>query len=237
MKLYWRRILSEHKNFLLKGIIFDMGDILYDASIWRRWLVTELKSYKVEIDYDSLVSRWEILLEDVYRGRASYWRRFEKLLEDLSIAGEKINRIKKAAQNKAKEVQKNRRVMKGVLDTLERLSKRKIKMAVLSDNESGSLGVYKILSELKIDTYFDAVLTSADIGYVKPDPQAYRLAASAIELPLTQCAFVGHDIDELKGALKLGLFTIAYNYHKDAPASIYIKDFTELDRIASQYSK
>ena len=211
-----------------EGIIFDVGDILYDASVWRRWLTQSLRDEGVEITYPQLVERWEALLVDVYCGRAAYWDRFDALILNLGLAQDRVSPIRKAAQQMAGDVQKDRKTMPGVPDTLRRLNKQGVKLGALSDTESGESKVRSLLNQLGIEDYFDAVVTSVDIGVAKPDPKAYAAAASALNTDVEHCAFVGHDIDELQGSQQAGLYSIAYNYDPDAPADVYLHHFSEL---------
>ncbi|MFH1266784.1 MAG: hypothetical protein ABIK89_13735, partial [Planctomycetota bacterium] len=50
----------------------------------------------------------------------------------------------------------------------------------------------------------------------------------AMDLPAERVAFVGHDADELAGATRAGLATIAFNYDPDAKADVFLARFEEL---------
>lgn len=182
----------------------------------------------MDITYPQLVETWETLLVDVYCGRAPYWERFDALLRDVGLAENRLPTVRDAAQRKGAEVQDEREPMQDVPDTLRDLKKGGIRLAALSDTESGEQAVRKILRQLGIVEYFDAVVTSADIGIVKPNPKAYLAAASALNLDTSRCAFVAHDVDELEGSRQAGLYSIAFNYHPDAPADVYIEKFGQL---------
>ena len=210
------------------GVIFDMGDILFDASLWRRWLATALQDLGVELDFDGLVELWEVKLVDVYRGRAAYWDRFDELLKDLGLEEGQRRDLSENARRKALEVQADRRPMPGVPVTLDRLVREGVRLAVLSDNESGSSAVRGVLRQLGIEQCFDAVITSADIGSVKPEPAAYAAATSSIGLEARGCVFVGHDEDELVGAREAGLCSVAYNNHLPVSADVYVERFEDL---------
>lgn len=214
------------------GIIFDVGDILYDASIWRRWLTDELQAAGVQISYPELVVHWETLLVDVYCGRARYWDRFDELLRTCGLPDGAIATLTEAARKKATAVQQDRRPMPEVPETLESLWQMGTRLAALSDTESGEARVRGILRQLGIEEYFAAVVTSADLGVTKPDPDAYRAAVDALGIPSDRCAFVGHDVDELEGAQHAGLLAIAYNYHPEVPADVYLDAFSELLELA-----
>lgn len=214
-----------------KGVIFDMGDILYDASAWRRWLVEALQQHGVDITYPELVELWEAQLVDVYRGLADYWDRFDALLHTVRVPAGSRNALRRAAQRKGREVQQDRKPMDGVPGTLTALEEAGVKLAVLSDNESGSAAVRRLLAQLGIASHFDAVLSSVDVGQVKPHPSVYRAAVDALGLTIDACAFVGHDVDELEGARQVGLYAIAYNGHTDAPADVRLTHFRELETV------
>ena len=220
--------MSNSTTLRFDGIIFDVGDILYDAAVWRRWLTRILQDAGVDVTYPQLVERWEALLVDVYCGRASYWDRFDALLRGVHVPEDRIPAIREAARQKAMDVQKVREPMPGVPATLRRLKEEGVKLGALSDTESGEAKVRAVLTQLGVEEVFDAVVTSVDVGFAKPDPRAYAAAAAALDLDGNRCAFVGHDIDELQGSQHAGLYSIAYNYHPDAPADVYLNDFSDL---------
>ncbi|GAG39702.1 unnamed protein product, partial [marine sediment metagenome] len=105
--------------------------------------------------------------------------------------------------------------------------------AVLSDTESDEKNARRMLSSLGIEQYFDAVVTSRDIGYAKPAREAYQAAADALGVAPDRCGFVGHDADELAGAKEVGLCAIAYNSHPGAPADVHIDHFSKLKHCVS----
>lgn len=211
-----------------KALIFDVGDILYDASQWRRWLTTELNQLGIKLSYDQLVHDWERLLVAVYKGQAEYWDAFEDLLSSCHLNNLQKESLKSAAQEKGKAVQVDRKPMPGVPETLRQLQSDGIKLVALSDSESGETGIRKTLKQLDIEQYFDAVVSSIAIGHVKPEPEAFDFAIQQTGHDKSECGFVAHDIDELEGAQKHQLFSIGYNYHPDAPADVFIEDFPEL---------
>lgn len=212
-----------------RAVIFDMGDILYDASEWRRWLTEELRRRGIDISYPELVEAWEALLVDVYRGKADYWSRFDRLLREVGVAPDRIDDLTRMAREKGEAVQVGREPMEGVPSTLATLRDAGVRLAVLSDNESGSAKIRELLDDLEIEGYFDAVLSSRDLGHVKPDPRAFEAAVDAVGVDVESCAFVAHDVDELEGAREAGLFAVAYNYTPGAPADLYLDHFSELE--------
>ena len=217
----------------LSALIFDVGDILFDATAWRRWLAEELSRRGNNVTYPELVSAWEGLLFEVYKGREDYWIAFTKLMQHFGVAQPDIADIKQLAKQKGKSVQQDRTPMPQVPETLKRLHERGITLVALSDTESGETGVRKILNQLGIQQYFTAVAASFDIGHAKPEPEAFDYAIKATGVAKAECGFVAHDIDELEGSQKHDLFAIGYNYHPDAPADVFIENFSELLEIVN----
>lgn len=215
-----------------KAIIFDAGDILYDATPWRKWLTGQLQQHGVKVSYLQLVERWEALLVDVYVGKADYWKRLQGLLSNFGLKPDQVNELVIQARQKGKDVQVGRKPFDGVPQTLAELKDRGVKLAVLSDTESTAQKVRKGLDVLGIGRYFDMVITSFDIGFVKPQPQAFAAALDRLAVQKEQAAFVAHDEDELTGAMQFGLKAIAFNQYDGVRADIYIKHFSELSTIA-----
>lgn len=214
-----------------KALIFDVGDILYDASVWRKWLAAELNTtFDKPVTYPQLVEAWEHQLVDVYKGNAEYWERFRVLMTQFGLSEEQVVQIEASAREKGQAVQVDRVPMPGVPETLKALSNNGVHLVALSDTESGEEGLRKTLKQLEIESYFHAVVSSFAIGHAKPEPEAFDFAISASGIPKDACAFVAHDIDELEGAQQHDLFAIGYNYHPDAPADAYIEHFSELLR-------
>lgn len=132
-----------------------------------------------------------------------------------------------ASRQKAAEIER-RTLFEGVADTLAELKARGLKLAVLSDTESQEARVRRRLAELGIEQHFDAVLTSIDIGHVKPQPEAFAAALTRLAIPAAEAAFVGHDADELDGARQSGLVAVAFNHEDGVVADYYIEHFRDL---------
>ena len=209
------------------SIIFDMGDVFFDATVWRRALAEHLQGMGVSIDYGELCRRWETKLVDVYLGRREYWETFAEFLADLGLKEATVRETAAFAKRKAAEIER-RTLFDGVAETLARLKTMGLKLAVLSDTESRQPRVRRRLAELGIEDCFDAVVTSVDIGHVKPDPEAYAAAMARLNVTADETIFVGHDEDELLGAMQTGLTAVAFNASDGVPADHRIERFPEL---------
>jgi putative hydrolase of the HAD superfamily len=219
-----------------RGVILDMGDVLFDATGWRRWLAEELGRQGLPITYGGLVAKWERLLEDVYCGRADYWARFRELLLSLGLPASNCESVAAEARRVALAVQEERRLFPEVSEVLRQLDSCGVRLAVLSDSESRGNVLWESLDRLGIGGFFRAVVTSRDTGVTKPAAAAYQAAVSELGLTAEECAFVGHDSEELKGAMRAGLLAIAWNADPDVPAHLRLTSFRGLCSLAMPIS-
>jgi HAD superfamily hydrolase (TIGR01509 family) len=83
-----------------------------------------------------------------------------------------------------------------VLEVLEDLAARGVRMAVVSDND---VGLRALHDGLGIARFFEAYAISAALGCTKPDPRMYAHASDALGLAPAECLFVD-DVPELVAA-------------------------------------
>lgn len=82
------------------------------------------------------------------------------------------------------------------------------KTAMLSNIGRGSLAKRFSTDELK--QYFDVVISSGDIGWAKPEPEAYQIAADRLGLRCTECVFIDDRELFCEGARATGMQAIVY---------------------------
>jgi HAD superfamily hydrolase (TIGR01509 family) len=88
-----------------------------------------------------------------------------------------------------------------VLGTLEELSRRGVRMAVVSDAWPDLPDLH---AGLGIGKFFEAYAISAELGCDKPDPRMYQHASTALNLVPAQCLFVDDDPRLVAAAITLG---------------------------------
>jgi HAD superfamily hydrolase (TIGR01509 family) len=213
----------------VRGLLFDMGDVLYDATLWRRWLLQVLARMGIHTPYRDFYRVWDRdYLPAVHCGRREYHEAFCTFLTSLGLAHGVIDEIEAASQARRRELIATLRPLPGVRPTLAQLQADGMSLAVLSDSESPAVELRQRLEKLGIDQCFRAVFSSRDLGEAKPAALGYQTALAALQLPAAQVAFVGHDAEELAGATAAGMPTIAFNYDPDVAADLYLERFEEL---------
>ena len=93
-------------------------------------------------------------------------------------------------------------------DTLRSLSRRRVKLGVISNVSSHEVAV-RILEKVGLVRYFDLIVTSALTGIRKPDPGIFRYALYQLKMEPEEAVIVGdsekHDI---QGGYASGLKTV-----------------------------
>ena len=213
----------------VRAFVFDLGDVLYDATVWRRWLVRLLARLGLRVNYAEFFRAWDRdYLDDVYRGRRIYAEAFEAFLAVNGLSPAQIDEVTAAGHARRRELAIHRRLLPGVLATLGELQASGFALALLCEADCPASQVREELHRLAIGDCFGPITSSFDLGRTKPDPACFEAALAALQLPSQQVAFVGHEARELAAARALGMATVAFNYEPGAEADVHCLHFPEL---------
>jgi putative hydrolase of the HAD superfamily len=211
------------------GLVFDMGDVLFDATAWRLWLLQLLHRMGLQTGYRTFYDVWDReYLDDVHRGTREYAEAFDAFLRAGGLTRSQIDEVNAASQVRKERLEGEVQPFPGVRSTLARLHAGGIRMSVLSDSESPGEKIASRLARMGLGEYFSAVVSSVDLGATKPAREGYARSIELLGLPAARTAFVGHDADELRGARRAGMRTLAFNFERDAQADLYLGRFEEL---------
>lgn len=82
------------------------------------------------------------------------------------------------------------------------------KTALLSNIGKGSL--LRRFTEDELSRYFDTVVASGEVGYAKPEPEIYEIAADRLGVRLDECVFTDDREEYCQGARAVGMQAILY---------------------------
>ena len=92
--------------------------------------------------------------------------------------------------------------------TLRKLSKRDVKLGIISNVSSHEVAM-GILDNVKLIRYFDQFITSARVGIRKPDPGIFRYALMQFKIRPEEAVIVGDsEIHDIGGGYIAGLKTV-----------------------------
>ena len=131
-----------------------------------------------------------------------------------------------------KLLEKDAKPTKGVLNLIQELKLRRIKLAVGSSSTKKLVNY--ILNKLKLTHVFDRVITAEDIECSKPDPEIFLKAAAELKVKPNQCLVIEDSRLGVEAAKRAGMKCTGYrNPHSGnqdlSKADAIIDDFSKVD--------
>ncbi len=168
---------------MIKGVIFDLDGVLVstDEMHFDAWNMLAKKlgiiNYtKEDNERQKGVSRMESLEVVLSKGKVIYSKE-----EKEKFAEEKNNYYIGLL-----EKLDSRAVLKDVIETLEMLKCRGIKIGV----GSASKNTHLILEKTRLNKYIDEISCGLDVSKSKPDPEVFIVAARKLNLKNEECLVV-----------------------------------------------
>lgn len=211
------------------GLVFDMGDVFYDATLWHRWLWQLLTRMGLHSRFDLFFRVWrDDYLHEAQCGRQDYWTALRRYLCAAGMSHGQIDEVIAAGHARFHDFEEEIRPLPGVQATIHALLRQGYQLGVLTNASCSSQRLDGRLKRMGLQDCFRVVLSSADLGHTTPDVLSYEAALSALQLSPTQTAFVGHDARELSGAAGLGMRTVGVNYDFGAQADLLLASIEQL---------
>ena len=208
----------------IKGAIFDLDGVLVDTAKYHYLAWKELAE-KLGFDFTEKDNE---RLKGVSREKS-----LEILLEIGQIkADENQKKIWAEEKNKTyveylKKLDQSA-LLEGTLDYLKALHSKGIKISLGSASKNAPL----ILSQLKIEKYFDAIVDGNCITKAKPDPEVFLQGAKALNLPANDCAVFEDSLAGIQAAGAGGMLSVGVGVKSNLPgADYYIKNLSEAKNI------
>lgn len=92
---------------------------------------------------------------------------------------------------------------------LVRSLKKNYKTCLLSNSATEYLG--KIIDLHDLESLFDALIISADVGLIKPDPRIFEHTLNELGVPADEAVFIDDNPRNTEAASRLGIKGIAYD--------------------------
>jgi HAD superfamily hydrolase (TIGR01549 family) len=249
----------------IKGIIFDFGFTLFYfdnpsleryTECFRKGLLKSIELLKEKQVWSDKLSDETFLLR-FSKKREQYWREgrktkrefptsliYREIIESLQEENflNKMDHLDKNIYEKLADIyhsfeMEEWKPFPKTKETLEKLSKYKnLKLGVLSNHPSRNM-VENSLKKYKLFKYFNAVVTSADIGKRKPDPETFFYTIEKMGLiENSDCLVCGDEYADIVGGDRAGMQTILceriykfpFEREIDVPNMLRINDISEV---------
>jgi HAD superfamily hydrolase (TIGR01549 family) len=124
-----------------------------------------------------------------------------------------------------------------VIKMLSGLKQKGVPVYVLTDFDAPTDYVKTIFSRLGLLELITDIVSSKDVGHMKPSPEMFDYMLSKYGLRKEDTAFLGHSYDEVRGAYELGFKTFACFYEHEEGDFSFVPDEQKLSELEELVGK
>jgi len=204
----------------IKGIFFDAAGVLYyrpePTEIYTLNLLKQA-NFSTEVSSEEL-QRQMALRVQANQGQVShetFWNQF------LLMRGVTNSEQRQALVEQIIAYSNDVLPVPGGREALTGLKQGGFVLGIVTDTMYPLEWKMRRLHKVGVAEFIDVVACSTVLGVHKPDPATYLNALQQAHLTPDEAAFVGHNAEELEGARKAGITTVAVNYDPVAQAEYY----------------
>jgi HAD superfamily hydrolase (TIGR01509 family) len=211
----------------VRGILFDAAGVFYERPQSTREYVARLLAGLgglMDIAAEDQV-RQRHLRSEANRGHVGpdeYWD------EVLAMAGVADSVKRRALVDEINDYSDQVLPIPGGREALAGLKRRGFVLGIVTDTIYPLERKMRWLEQVGVAELIDVVACSTVVGAHKPDPAIYLDALQQAGLGPDEAAFVGHDADELEGAARAGMVTVAVNHEPETQADYYARSLLDL---------
>ncbi|MDP7323283.1 MAG: HAD-IA family hydrolase [Candidatus Woesearchaeota archaeon] len=203
-----KTVKTLEEDHLVRAVVFDADNTLYDTKVVSPLAdKAAMKFFAKQGGREAhLYAGWKEIVEQV-KEDTDPKKRHRKYSYGLLAKRHRLKDVEGAFGAFLKVLLNRLQVFSGVPELLEGLEGYKV--ALVSEDPSDVL-IPKI-KRLKLEGYFNLVLSSDSIGVMKPNEEYIKLAMQALGVSPYECVFVGDNFEkDLKMAGKMGGKTVLY---------------------------
>lgn len=182
----------------MKGLILDHNGVVCEGDDFyreRSRRIAEIFNIKWN---DDIMNYWKKIYIEASLGKLSLGEYYQNLSNAFGV---------KLRGNEDDLFVAMEKLIPEIPDVLAEIRKnRNVKIALMSNYVDR--WVQKFLDDRNLRKYFHAVIVSSAVGVRKPDPDAFKIAASRINVPLQNCIYVGDSVCDMEACRKLGMLPI-----------------------------
>lgn len=217
----------------LSALVIEPRGVLYDDTVWPRWLVQLLHRVGVRTEFHAFL---KLLQRDhlipVYEGHCDYWTALRRFLSEVGLSRGQMAEVEAAGRTRWRQCEEEIHLFPGVVPTLARLEARGIGLAILANSCCDCDRLHERLERLGVDRYFRAVLVSRQLGHALPDSRAYEAMLDTLSVAPHDIGFVSDDAVQRAGAAQCRLIPIGIDSEPADSREIMIGRFSDLASVS-----
>ena len=194
----------------IKAIIFDVYGTLFDVNS-----AAEKCKGKIGDKWESFANYWRTTqLEYTWlRSLMNRHKDFWKITEDSLDKSMKFFKIDNSMRNDLLDLYKVLSPFSEVKETLKKLKKRDLKLAILSN------GTPRLLENLvknnNLENIFDDIFSIEEVGIFKPDSKVYDLPVNKYKIKKDEVLFLSSNTWDVSGGGNYGYNSVWVNRNKN----------------------
>tara|TARA_B100000609_G_scaffold93828_1_gene74852 strand:- start:15 stop:677 length:663 start_codon:yes stop_codon:yes gene_type:complete len=194
----------------IKAIIFDVYGTLFDVNS-----AAEKCKGKIGDKWESFANYWRTTqLEYTWlRSLMNRHKDFWKITEDSLDKSMKFFKIDNSMRNDLLDLYKVLSPFSEVKETLKKLKKRDLKLAILSN------GTPRLLENLvknnNLENIFDDIFSIEEVGIFKPDSKVYDLPVNKYKIKKDEVLFLSANTWDVSGGGNYGYNSVWVNRNKN----------------------
>jgi putative hydrolase of the HAD superfamily len=116
----------------------------------------------------------------------------------------------------------------GAVETLRALKRQGLRLAIVSNYDAR---LHRVVEELGLAPFLEAVVVSSETGWAKPSPRIYAAALAALGVEPGEALMVGdRPREDVAGAAAAGLRALLYDPNGRHPGPASIRDLRQVPR-------
>ena len=200
-------------------------------------------AYGTLFDVNSAAEKCKGKIGDKWEGFANYWRTtqleytwlrslmnrhkdFWKITEDSLDKSMKFFKIDNSMRNDLLDLYKALSPFSEVKETLEKLKKRDLKLAILSNGTPSLLE--NLVKNNYLENIFDDIFSIEEVGIFKPDSKVYDLPVNKYNIKKDEILFLSANTWDVSGGGNYGYNSVWVNRNKNIFDNL---DYQPLDEI------
>lgn len=205
----------------MKGIIFDLDGVIIHTDHYH-YLAWEKMASQFHLSFDEMlnhklrgISRMDSLNTIIDYNKASYSYEQKEMMADIKNTYYQSFLDELTEEDLDKEIK----------DTLDELKERGFKLAIGSSSRNAK----RILKNIGLIDFFDAISDGTNIEKSKPDPEVFLKAAEKLGLNPESCCVIEDADSGIQAAKNAGMLAIGYGNAKDSELTdVKLETFNDL---------